>query len=111
MYKIVADTNVIISAGIKKTGSPRQLFTKYLTSDKCIFIISRGMIGEINEVMNRPKFEMYRKEINKLLRLIITVANIVEIKSSLKVVTEDLDDDLIINTAYDGNYNDDVNTI
>lgn len=102
MYKIVVDANVIISAGIKKTGNPRKLLTKYLTSDKCTFITSREMIEEINEVIDRPKFEMHKEEMSNLLRLITTASNIIEIKSNFGIVKEDPDDDVIISTAYDG---------
>ena len=45
---------------------------------------------------------MHKKEINNLLCLITTVSDIVEIKSNFRVVKEDPDDDVTINTAYYG---------
>lgn len=64
MYRIVVDTNVIISAWINKNGSSRQFFTKYLTNDMCVFITSGEIIAEVKKVANRPKFKRYGEGID-----------------------------------------------
>lgn len=102
MYKIVVDTNVIISAWINKAGKPRQFLTKYLTSDKCVFILSNEIIDEVRKVVGKPKFKMRGNDIDELLYPIILVSQFVEIKSNLKIIERDPADDVIINTAYDG---------
>lgn len=102
MYRIVVDTNVIISAWINKNGSSRQFFTKYLTNDMCVFITSGEIIAEVKKVANRPKFKRYGEGIDEFLHPIMTTSRFVKIKSNFKVIEEDPDDDVIVNTAHDG---------
>lgn len=102
MYKIVADTNVIISAWINKAGNPRQLLSKYLANGKYTLILSEEIINEIKKVADRSKFEANEGDIDDFLLSLIIMSDIVKIKSNIKVVEKDPDDNVIINTAYDG---------
>lgn len=102
MYKIVADANIIISAWINKAGNPRQLLSKYLTGGKYVLIMSDEIINETKKVASRSKFETSESDIDDFLFPLIIMSDIVKIKSSIKIVDQDPDDDAIINTAYDG---------
>jgi uncharacterized protein len=54
-------------------------------------------------VLNRPKFKTSEDEINTIIRAFIESAEIVSIKSNFDAVKKDPKDNIIIETAYDGN--------
>jgi len=99
--RVVLDTNVLVSALIK-TGKPRDLVNK-LTKDKRL-ILSRAVLDEFLDVMADPKMARYASEedIVAFLNTLGNAARIVQVKSSLKAVKADPDDDIIIRAAYDG---------
>ncbi|MEX0861420.1 putative toxin-antitoxin system toxin component, PIN family [Nitrosopumilus sp.] len=103
MYRIVLDTNVLISA-MFHNGKPRQLLKKAIDDEKYVLVTSRDIINEVSGVIRRPKFKMTNDEINDVLIALASSSDIKMITSKFKV-SDDPDDDMIINTAYDGNAN------
>lgn len=101
--RLVLDTNVIISS-IVTPGAPRKLFIRGI-SGEYIVLISTPILKEIYDVLSRPKFRMSASEIRRILDLIRKSSNHVVVKSKFEVIENDPDDDIIINTAYDGNAN------
>ena len=104
MYRVVLDTNVLISAVIRK-GKPRHLLEKAIKDNKYVLVTSRDIVDELRDVLSRPKFQMSREEIDQISVALVSSSDVKMIKSNFKVVKEDPDDDVIINTAYDGNAN------
>ena len=101
MYRVVLDTNVIISATISN-GKPRQLLKNAVKDKKYVLVTSNEILNEIRDVLCRPKFQMSEDNIDQILFALISSSDIKIVKSNFKVVKEDPDDDMIINTAYDG---------
>jgi len=101
MLRIVLDTNVIISA-IISDGKPRQLFLKGIEGQFSI-VTSDLMLKELVRVLRRPKFKTSQSEIRRISRALLSSAEVVDVKSKLEVVKEDLKDNMVIETAYDGN--------
>jgi len=101
MYRVVLDTNVIISATIRN-GKPRQLLKKAVKDKKYVLVTSNEILNETREVLLRPKFQMIEEEVDQILVALVSSSDIKIVKSNFKVVKEDPDDDMIINTAYDG---------
>jgi len=101
MYRVVLDTNVFISATIRD-GKPRQLLKKAVKDKKYVLVTSNEILNETREVLRRPKFQMSEDEIDQILFALVSSSDIKIVKSNFKVVKEDPDDDMIINTAYDG---------
>ena len=56
-------------------------------------------------VLRRPKFKTSEDEIHKVVSSLIQSSELVPIKSEFKVVMNDPSDDIIVNTAYDGQAN------
>jgi uncharacterized protein len=101
MIRVVLDTNVLVSA-IISDGKSRELLRRGIANQ--FFIITSDLIlKELVSVLNRPKFKTSEDEINRIIRAFIESAEIVSIKSEFEAVKKDPKDNIIIETAYDGN--------
>jgi len=101
MTRIVLDTNIFISAIIKK-GKPRNLLRMGIKGNYSL-ITSNELLEEVTAVLNRPRFKMTEDEVNRVVYGIIAISEMIPMRSKFKVVRNDPDDDVIVNTAYDGN--------
>jgi putative PIN family toxin of toxin-antitoxin system len=99
--KVVLDTNVLISALIK-AGKPRELF--FRLAEEKMLILSRQILEEFLEVAEDPRVKKYVKEQETaaFLNSLRDATKIVEVKSKFRAVKGDPDDDVFVNTAYDG---------
>jgi hypothetical protein len=100
--RVVLDTNVLISALIKKGGS-RRLLGKILKGEIKL-ILSKEIVKELMEVLQRPKFGRYvtKKDIRTYIRILTTIASLIETKSKFEVIKDDPGDNKFLNCAYDG---------
>jgi len=101
MFRAVLDTNVLVSAVISD-GKSRELLTRGISNQFSI-VISDLIIKELVSVLKRPKFKTSEYEINRIVRALITSAEIVIVKSKFEAVKQDPKDNIIVETAYDGN--------
>lgn len=99
MVRVVIDTNILVSALIKR-GKPRKLVLKLL--EEHIVILSRQMLAELADVLTREKFAVKPSQVDSFLTILIRKSKIVKPSSRFKVIKEDPDDDVILNTAYAG---------
>ena len=99
MVRVVVDTNILVSALIKP-GKPRKLVLKLL--EKHTIILSRQMLAELADVLTREKFAVKPSQVDSFLTILIRKSKIVKPSSRFKVIKEDPDDDVILNTAYAG---------
>lgn len=97
--KVVFDTNILISAAIAK-GKPHSLLIKAIGKDFTLFT-SDELLEEIKEVMVRPKFKLSAEERRKFFRTFKKTVKNIRLVSNFKVVGEDPDDDVVLNTAHD----------
>ncbi|PIW32375.1 MAG: putative toxin-antitoxin system toxin component, PIN family [Nitrosopumilales archaeon CG15_BIG_FIL_POST_REV_8_21_14_020_37_12] len=101
MYRVVLDTNVLISAVIRN-GNPRNLLKNAINDKKYVLVTSDKILNEMSGVLHRPKFKMTEDEIDEIVFTLISSSEIQVVTSKFKAVKDDPDDDIIINTAYDG---------
>lgn len=101
MYRLVVDTNVIVSASIR-IGKPYQLLLEILFGGKCTLVMSNEIISEIREVLGKPKLCLGENDINGVVLPLESLSDIIETKSKLRVVKEDHDDDIFVDAAFDG---------
>lgn len=101
MLRIVLDTNILISAVIAE-GRPRDLL-KMAIQRRYLLIKSKETVEEFAEVLQRPKFDMTKKEVTKAKNVLIKTGKTIKVTSKRTVIAEDPDDDILINTALDGN--------
>ena len=99
MVRVVVDTNVLVSALIGD-GKPRNLIRELL--EEHTMILSRQMLAELADVLARGKFNVRSSQVDKFLASLIRKSKIILVSSRFKVVSEDPDDDIVLNTAYTG---------
>lgn len=101
MYRVVADTNVLIST-IMGNGKPRQFLREAAIGKKITLVTSGEILSEMVQVLCRPKFNMTESQIEEAIHAIVLSSDVKKSRSRFKIVIDDPDDDMIINAAYDG---------
>jgi putative PIN family toxin of toxin-antitoxin system len=99
LLRVVIDTNVLVSA-FMADGKPRRFVLKLLEEHK--LILSRQMLAELADVLTRDKFNVKSSQIDRYLASLARKSRIISAGSHFKVVSEDPDDDTVLNTAYKG---------
>ena len=102
--RIVLDTNVWLSA-IFWEGEASKII-EGLVNKKTKIIISKEIISEIIDVLNKEtKFQRFlnnrRQDIEELIRTILSISELIETKTKLKIIKHD-SDNRILETAVDG---------
>lgn len=105
MPRVVLDTNVLVSSLIKR-GRSRELLAR-IVENKLSLVLSEEILSEFIDVMSRDKFRRYatRFEVKRFVDFLLQIAEVVKVKSRLKAVKEDPDDDKILECAFDGKAN------
>ncbi len=62
-YKVIFDTNVLVSASLFNNSTPRQALNKALDND--IILTSSAIFIEIKEVLFRKKFDRYITKVKR----------------------------------------------
>ncbi len=89
------------SSAVISDGKPRQLLRKGI-ENKFSLVTSDLILKELASVLRRPRFKTTEDEIQRIDLALIQSAEVVDVKSSFRVVKRDPKDDLVVNTAYDG---------
>ena len=104
--RITLDTNVLVSAFISKLGHPADILELVIVLDEIELVLSEEILEEFQEVLTREEVKKRlaysEPKVAEFVEAIRGVAEIVAIESDFKVVKEDPEDDLVVNTAYDG---------
>lgn len=66
-------------------------------------ITSSKQIDELQRVLNYPKFDFTEQEKETFIEIVLEIAILVEITGKLNVISEDPDDNVILDTAIIGN--------
>jgi uncharacterized protein len=100
MLRVVLDTNVIVSAVISK-GKPRELLNRGI-ENRFSIVISDYILNEVVSVLSRPRFKTSEEETSMIVLALMQSSEVVKVESNFKVVKNDPDDDMVLNTAHDG---------
>ncbi|HVL48145.1 MAG TPA: putative toxin-antitoxin system toxin component, PIN family [Candidatus Thermoplasmatota archaeon] len=100
MLRVVADTNVLISAFIAN-GPPHQFLRRCLAGH-AILVTSPRILEELGSVLRRPKFKLSSAEALRVVGVVAEVAEIVDARERPGIVPRDPDDDMIVSAAIDG---------
>ena len=107
-WKIVADTNLIISAVINPAGNPARILDAVI-DDRLILITSPAILDEVRRVFTYPRIQKWLKKrgvsakdtkdyIEKLSQVAMMVAG----DPYLEVIENDPDDNMILAAALEG---------
>ncbi len=99
MVRVVIDTNVLVSTLIND-GPSRKLVLNLL--EEHTVIVSRRMLAELADVVIRDKFAIKNSQVDRFLSILLKKSKIVSDTPHFKVVSEDPDDDKVLDTAYNG---------
>jgi len=98
--KVIIDTNNFISA-LGWEGKSRELLRKVMGKEYDLYI-SVKQIREIKRVMNYPKFKFTEKQKKRFLKILFSIATIIDTKTKLDIV-EDRDDNMLLECAVEAN--------
>jgi len=105
VYRVVVDTNLIISGATTSGTIPSEVIESW-RRDEYILVTSPRIIEEVKEVLNRPKikkqFSFTSKEIDKLIESLITKAFVTPGILEVEVIKDDPDDNKFIACAIEG---------
>jgi len=101
--KIIIDTNIIVSA-YGWEGKEKEIL-RHILDEKYLLITCKEQIEELRRVLDYPKLYFTSEEKLKLLGIIYSMAEVIEIPGNLKVVKEDPDDNIILESALIGKAN------
>ena len=83
-------------------GKPRRLLTALLERHQ--IVSSAQMLAEFVEVMSRDKFaEVGRSGLASFLSILVRRTTIVSVKHTRRLIAQDPEDDMVLNTALKGN--------
>jgi uncharacterized protein len=99
MARVVVDTNVLVSALIKK-GKPLELVQTLL--EKHTVILSSQMLAELADVLSRDKFTVTKDQIDLFISLLLSKSTIESVSGNLNVILKDPDDNIVLLTAVIG---------
>ncbi len=99
--KIVLDTNILISA-FGWNGKPRKIL-RHVISQQFELILSQQQIIEIRRVLDYPKFAFENDQKTRFLTFLCTIAFIIDVPNTLRIIKEDPEDNIILETALIGN--------
>ncbi len=104
--RVTLDTNVLVSAFISENGHPADILDLIATFEEITLVLSDEILREFVEVMTREevrvRFGYNKADISEFEEAIRGIAEIVKVESDFKVVEEDPEDDIVVNTAFDG---------
>ncbi len=100
MFRVVLDTNVLVSA-VVSDGKSRELLKKGIAGQYHL-ILSDLILKELIAVLRRPKFKTSEDEVHRIILALLRTADVVSVKTRVKVVKEDPKDDMVVETAVDG---------
>lgn len=98
--KAVIDTNTLISA-FGWEGKEKEVLRKFL-SEEFQLVICEKQVEELRRVLDYPKLGFTKEEKTKLLSIIYSVCDIADISGDLAVIKEDVDDNMILESAIEG---------
>src|SRR3990167_7373454 len=105
--RITLDTNVLVSGFIAKRGNPALLLELAVTLEEIQLVLSEPILMEFEDVLSREevraRFTYTEQAIRQIVRSMRLSAEILRPKSKFRVIRDDPKDDVVLNTAHDGN--------
>lgn len=100
--RVVFDTNVLVSALLFEDSLPAQAF--FFAAREGEIMISSALVQEVQEVLNRPKFDRFvtKNQREDFILSLVETGILVEIRETIEVC-RDPKDNMILEVAVSGN--------
>lgn len=104
--RITFDTNVLVSAFISRDGTCADIIDLVSTFEGVRLVLSQEILSEFGEVVRREevrsRLKYSEEDVIQFEEAVRGVAEVIEVRSSYRIIKEDPDDDVVVNTALDG---------
>jgi uncharacterized protein len=101
MIRLVADTNILISALFWR-GNPYKVL-RLCMQGKAKLVVSLGMLSELSSILIREKkFGLSEREVEAYIDLILSHSELVDVKTKVNAIKEDRSDNKFLSCAVDG---------
>jgi len=104
MFKIVLDTNVLVSALINPHGKPAQIIN-YVFANKIRLFTSPSIMEELERVLSYPKLMkrhgLNSEELKEFISDLLSIMSLIEEEKIIEVIMEDPSDDKYLSCAID----------
>jgi len=104
MFKIVLDTNVLVSALINPHGKPAQIIN-YVFENKIRLFTSPSIMEELERVLSYPKLMkrhgLDSEELKEFISDLLSIMSLIEEEKIIEVIMEDPSDDKYLSCAID----------
>jgi putative PIN family toxin of toxin-antitoxin system len=101
-YKIVLDTNVLVTALLSKRGSSFKLLSM-IDDGKIELVMSTPLIKEYEDVLYRDKFALDKTSIDDILDYLCNISSHHKIYYLWRPILKDIKDDMILELAVKAN--------
>jgi putative PIN family toxin of toxin-antitoxin system len=98
--RIVADTNVLVSALIFPGGPPEAVY-RLVLEDRVGLVSSRSLLAELGRVL-KEKFGWQPERAEEAVAQLVRLAEIVEPRETMEVIAADPADDRVLEAAAEG---------
>lgn len=98
--KATLDTNILISA-LGWEGKPKQVFAMAVEG-KFELVISDKQFTELERVLDYPRFQFTEEQKGRFKALVMAVAKLVNPAEEINVITDDPDDNMILECGVAG---------
>ena len=104
MFKIVLDTNVLVSALINPHGKPAQIIN-YVFENKIRLFTSPSIMEELERVLSYPKLMkrhgLDSEELKEFISDLLSIMSLIEEEKIIEVIMEDPSDNKYLSCAID----------
>jgi putative PIN family toxin of toxin-antitoxin system len=99
--KVVIDINIFVSSFLWE-GNPKKVVDRAIEGIDELYI-SKEILEQISEVMNRPKFKVDREGVKYYMKLIEEISNEIICNGKIQDGSRDTDDNIILECGLTGN--------
>jgi len=96
-FRVVLDTNVIISA-VLFGGMPHKVLELAIRGEMELFL-SIPILDEVRDVLMRPKFGLSAEQATRIIDELYAISEVINPAVSIKVVNDDPDDNMVLECA------------
>ncbi len=101
-YKIVLDTNVLVTALLSKNGASFKLLSM-IGDDRIELALSTPLVKEYEDVLYRKKFSLNHDDINDVLDYLCSISSHHKIYYLWRPILKDIKDDMVLELAVKAN--------
>jgi putative PIN family toxin of toxin-antitoxin system len=102
MFKIVLDTNILVSALINPHGSPAQIID-YVFENRIRLFISPSIVAELGRVLSYPKLikrhGLGKEKLKEFISDLLSIMLLIQGEETIKVITKDPSDNKYLSCA------------